>query len=207
MKHPLPPAAPADDGAPGREWWRGADVRDELQNAWVGVRDELQDVWTVHGRGGLQAAYEIGAQIGDVVGARLDQLPDPYAVGQQRGLDLRWLRLGLTVPALVLSLLVTWGGQSPADRMARYVARGGLLAPLGWVLLPALALAVLMVLPLGGGLVSAAVRGVAALLRQAWAFPYLGYVLRLAVAVAGWSFVVAAGRLTWRAVINWLTGV
>jgi hypothetical protein len=87
-------------------------------------------------------------------------------------------------------------------------------APLGWVLLPGLVLAVLVALPFGGvlgaaagALVSAAARGVVALVRRAWALPVAGYVLRLAVAVAAWSFSIAAGRLAGRAVISWLTGV
>jgi hypothetical protein len=204
VKQPLPPMtpdAPPDPDGPegdreGREWWRTADVR-----------DELRDDWENTGREGLQAAYEIGAQIGEAVAAHL---PDPYAAAQRRGLDLRWLHLGINIPALAVSLLVTWGGQSPADHLTGYAAREGLFAPLGWVLLPALVLAVLMVLPGGvllGGLISGAARGVVALLRRAWAVPLAGYVLRLAVATAGWSFVVAAGHLTGRAAINWLTGV
>jgi hypothetical protein len=179
----------------GREWWRTADVRDELREA-----------WDTHGQDAIQAAADIGAQIGAAVAAHL---PDPYAAGQQRGLDLRWLRLGLNVPALALALLVTWGGQSPADRMFQYAAREGVFAPLGWVLLPVLVLAVLVALPFGGVLgavIGGLVRGAVALVRRAWAVPVAGYVLRLAVAVAAWSFVIAAGRLTGRAAIHLLTG-
>lgn len=193
-------AETGDDGESGREWWRTADVR-----------DEVRDTWNEYGRDGLQAAYEIGAQIGEAVAARL---PDPYAAGEQRGLDLRWLRLGLNVPALALSLLVTWSGQSAEDRMAHSVARDGLLAPVGWVLLPALVLAVLTAIPFGavlgavvGDLVSMAARAVVVLFRRAWGTPYVGYVLRLVVAVAAWSFAIAAARLMGRTVINWLTGV
>jgi hypothetical protein len=197
-KQPLPPMAspdPESDGEPGREWWRTADVRDELRDAWDTSRE------------GLQAAYEIGAQIGEAVAAHL---PDPYAAAQRRGLDLRWLQLGVMVPALALSLLVTWGGHSPAEDLTHYVACDGLFAPLGWVLLPALVLAVLMALPGGvllGGLISAAARGVVALIRRAWHVPVAGYVLRLAVATAAWSFSIAAGHVMGRAAINWLTGV
>ena len=203
VKQPLPPEAPrtgpegpGGDGVSGREWWRAADVR-----------DELRDTWAEHGREGLQAAAEIGAQIGEAVTAAL---PDPYAAAQRRGLDLRWLRLGVNVPALACSLLVTWGGQSPGDRMYHYAAREGLFALLGWVLLPGLVLAALMALPIGGvlgALVGGLARGITALARWAWAVPYIGYLLRLAVAVAAWSFAVAAGRLMGRTVINWLTGV
>ena len=192
------PAQP-DDAPSGREWWRTTDVR-----------DELRDTWAEHGRESLQAAAEIGAQIGQAVAAHL---PDPYAAAQRRGLDLRWLRLGVNVPALALSLLVTWGGQSAEGRMTRYIEAEGLFAPLGWVLLPALCLAVLMVLPFGsvlgelvGQLISAAARGAVALFRRTWRVPVLGYALRLTVAVAGWSFTIAAARLFGHIAINWLTG-
>ena len=155
----------------------------------------------------MAAAAEIGAQIGAAVAAHL---PDPYAAGQRHGLDLRWLRLGVNVPALAISLLVTWGGQSPADRMSHYAASEGLFAPLGWVLLPALMLAALMALPFGGvvgAVVGGLARSVVTLLRRAWAVPVAGYVLRLAVAAAAWSFAFSAARLVGRAAIHLLTGV
>lgn len=211
-KQPLPP--PADDadtdpglegdGASGREWWRtAADMRDEL-------RDELREVWDTDGQEAMQAAAEIGAQIGQAVAAAAARLPDPYAAGQRHGLDLRWLRLGVTVPGLALALLATWGGQSPADRMTHYAAREGLWAPLGWVLLPAMILAMLPALP-GGGVVGAVLgglaRGITALLRRAWAVPVLGYLLRLAVAVAAWSLAFAGARLVGRSALHVLTGV
>lgn len=199
-------------GASGWEWWRTADVRDELRDTWDDVRGEFRDVWDEHGSWeGVQAAYEIGGQIGEAVASRL---PDRYAAAEQRGLDLRWLRLGVNVPALVCSLLVTWGGRSAEDRMADSMFSEGLLAPVGWVLLPVLVLAVLLALPFGaalgavvGDLVSMAARTVIVLLRRAWGTPYVGYMLRLIVAVAAWSFVIAAARLMGRSVINWLTGV
>lgn len=188
------------DGAPEREWWRGPDVR-----------AELQDAWTEHGQEGLLAAHEIGAQIGEAISAHL---PNPYAAAQRRGLDLRWLRLGLNIPALVLSLLVTWGGQSIEGRMTHYVETEGVLAPLGWVLLPVLLLLIVRVLPFGsalgssvGGLVSWAAHGLLTGVRRAWGTPYIGYVLRLIVAVAAWSFAIAVARLLGHIVINWLTGV
>ena len=196
----MPGAEPGGDEAAEREWWRTADVR-----------GELRDVWDEHGREGLQAAHEIGAQISEAITAHL---PNPYAAAQRRGLDLRWLHLGVNIPAPAFALLATWGGQSAEDRMTHYIAREGLFAPLGWVLLPGLLLAVLMVLPFGGvlgtaagGLISAAARGVAVLLRRAWGVRVIGYVLRLGVAVAAWSFGIAAGRLFGHIVINWLTGV
>lgn len=208
VKQPLPPEAPRtgpegeppeDDGAPG-EWWRTPDLR-----------GELRDTWAEHGREGWQAAQEIGAAVGQAVAAHL---PDPYAAAQRRGLDLRWLRLGVNVPAALLSVGVTWGGRSAEDRMAAGIHHGGLLAPVGWVLLPVLVLGVLMVLPLGGvlgaavgGLVSALVRAAVGVLRRAWSVPYLGYVLRLAAAVAVWAFFLAAARLVGRGVITVLTGV
>lgn len=202
VKQPLPPLAddvdpgPDGDGATGQEWWRNADVREELREA-----------WDTHGQDAMAAAAEIGAQIGAAVAAHL---PDPFAAGQRHGLDLRWLRLGVNVPGLVLALLVTWGGQSPADRMAQYMAREGLWAPLGWVLLPGLVLAVLMALPVGGGVLGAIAgalaRGVVTLIRRAWTVPVAGYLLRLVVAVALWSFAFSAARLVGRAAIHVLTG-
>jgi len=200
VKQPLPPLATGedlgDDGSAGQEWWRTADVREELREA-----------WDTHGHDAMHAAAEIGAQIGAVIAAHL---PDPYAAAQQRNLDLRWLRLGLNIPALALALLATWGGQSPADRMTHYAAREGPWAPLGWVLLPALVLAALMALPSGGVLGTVAgglARGAVALLRRAWAVPYLGFVLRLAAAVAAWSLAVAVAHRAGRAAIHLLTGV
>jgi hypothetical protein len=202
LKEPLPPEAPRTPGAESdaegerQEWWRSADVREEIREA-----------WTTHGREGLDTALEIGAQIGEAISSRL---PDPYAAAQTRGLDLRWLRLGLNVPALMIALLVRWGGRSPQNRVVGYVARDGVLAPLGWVLLPVLVLAALGALPFGGvfgALLGVLARGAVALLRRAWAVPYAGYLLRLAVAVAAWSFVIAAARVAGRVVITWLTGV
>lgn len=199
LKEPLPPEAPRtlpDPEPEGREWWRGADVR-----------EEIRDAWSAHGREGLDAALEIGAQIGEAISSRL---PDPYAAAQTRGLDLRWLRLGLNLPALTISLLVTWGGRSPQQHVAGYAARDGVFAPLGWVLLPVLVLAALSALPFGGvfgALLGVLARGAIGLVRRVWAVPYAGYLLRLAVAVAAWSFVIAAARVAGRVVITWLTGV
>ena len=72
----------------------------------------------------------------------------------------------------------------------------------------------LLALPLGGvlgaaagALVSATARGLVALFRRAWAVPYAGYLLRLATAVAGWSFLLAAAHSIGRVAINVLTGV
>lgn len=174
------------------------------------VRDEVRDAWATHGQEGLQAAHEIGAQIGEAVAAHL---PDPYAAADRRGLDLRWLRLKVNVPAVLIALLVTWRGQSAVDRMTHTVATDGIFAPLGWVLLPALLLGLLMLLPLGSALghafaelIVALARSLATLTARAWQVPYIGYLLRLVVAVAAWSFVIAIVRLIGRTVIHWLTG-
>lgn len=209
-----PPTVGTGDAAPGTEWWRTADIR-----------AELRDTWRVHGPEALQGAREIGAPLAEAastayeIGTQIAQaisahLPDPYAAAQRRNLDLRWLRLKVTIPALALSCLPPWGGQSAEGRMTHYMETQGLLAPLGWVLLPALLVGVLLVLPFGGllgaalgGLVSAVLRSLLTLVRRAWSVPYLGYLLRLAVATAAWGFLIAVGRLAGRILIHWLAGV
>ncbi|MFI1184527.1 hypothetical protein ACH4UT_34030 [Streptomyces sp. NPDC020799] len=191
--------ADAGDGAAGSEWWR-----------WSAVRDEVGDAWAVHGSEGVAAAHEIGAHIGEAISAHL---PDPHASAAKRGLDIRWMRLKYNVPAIVLALLVTWGGQSAVDRMSASVAADGVFAPLGWVLLAGLLLLVLRMLPIGSwlgatlaNLFTGIVNGLVRLFGRAWKTPFTGYVLRLAVAVAAWSFVIAVGRLIGRAVIRFVTG-
>jgi hypothetical protein len=192
------PARQADDGGPGQEWWRGSDVR-----------EEWRDAWTTHGQDGIAAATEIGSYIGDAIASRL---PDPYALADRR-LDLRWLRLKYNVPAVLIALLVTWGGRSGVDAMTDMIAEGGLFAPVGFVLAFVLLGLILMVLPIGSALGAALshlvawlVHGLVGLVGRAWSTPYVGYLLRLAVAVAIWSFVLAAGRVLWRGTVHVLTG-
>ncbi|MFJ3699670.1 hypothetical protein ACIPW9_37060 [Streptomyces sp. NPDC090052] len=222
---PLPDAGAA---APAQDWWRtpapdeadrpspGAPGDDPDTPAgpgpgrWEGVREEWRDTWATHGQDGIQAAHEIGAEIGAAVAAHL---PDPHAAAEQRGLDIRWLLLKYNVPGIAIALLVTWGGQSSANRMAHSVAHEGVLAPLGWVLMGGLVLGALMMLPIGSwlgtafaGLVSSVIQGLVALTRRAWGTPYIGYLLRLALAVIVWSFVIAVVRLLGRMMIHFLTG-
>lgn len=205
---PVPDAPPqhsgdhgldAGDGAPGQEWWRSSDVR-----------EEWQDTWASHGQEGIAAATEIGEYIGSAIASRL---PDPHAAAAKRGLDLRWLRLKYNIPALFIALLVTWRSQTAVDRMTNFVAEDGIFAPLGAVLLFVLLLGVLMVLPIGSWLASAfsdlitwTVTGLIRLTGKAWTTPYIGYVLRLVVAVAIWSFVIAVVRVIGRAALHFLTG-
>ncbi|MET9415359.1 hypothetical protein ABZY03_14480 [Streptomyces klenkii] len=165
----------------------------------------------MHGSEGIAAAHEIGAHIGEAISAHL---PDPHAAAAKRGLDIRWMRLKYNVPAMVFALLVTWGGQSAVDRMSASIAKNGVFAPIGWVLMAGLLLLVLLVLPIGSwlgaafaNLIASILHGLVRLFGRAWKTPYIGYVLRLAVAVAVWSFVIAIGRLIARAVIHFLTGV
>ncbi|MBH1937840.1 hypothetical protein I5Q34_26820 [Streptomyces sp. AV19] len=193
--------AGGEDEGQGSEWWRLSGVREEWQDA---------DAFAVHGSEGIAAAYEIGAHIGEAISAHL---PDPHAVAAKRGLDIRWLRLKYNVPALLLALLVTWGGRSTVDRMSASVAENGVLAPVGWLLMVGLLLGVLWLLPIGShlgaalaGLFANALHGLVRLAGRAWKTPYIGYLLRLAVAVAAWSFAIAVARLLGRMLINFLTG-
>lgn len=157
---------------------------------------------------GVIAAHEIGAQIGDAISSHLPgHQPTP------RRLDLSWLLLKYNIPGILLALLVTWGGRSGVDRVAAMVAEDGVFAPLGVVLLVVLVGAVLVALPIGswlgaalGHLVSAVAVGLVRLVTRGWTTRYIGYVLRLAVAVAAWSVIIAVGRVIWRAIVHFLTG-
>ncbi|MEU9396589.1 hypothetical protein AB0D86_42140 [Streptomyces sp. NPDC048324] len=189
----------AGDGAPGQEWWRGSDVK-----------EEWQDTWATHGQDGIAAATEIGEYIGNAIASRL---PDPHAPTGKPKADLSWLRLKYNIPALLISLLVTWRSQTAVDRMTNFVAEDGIFAPLGPILLFVLLLGLLMVLPIGSTLASAfsdlvswTVSGLIRLTGKAWTTPYIGYVLRLIVAVAIWSFVIAVVRVIGRAALHFLTG-
>ncbi|MFD7868127.1 hypothetical protein [Streptomyces sp. NPDC059783] len=157
---------------------------------------------------GVLAAHEIGAQISEAIASHLPGGQEP-----SRRLDLSWLLLRYNVPGILLAALVTWRGRSSMDRAADMVARDGIFAPVGVVLLVVLLCAVLMVLPVGsalgealGHLVTAVAQGLVRLVRRAWVTRYIGYVLRLAVAVAAWSVILAVGRVAWRAAVHFLTG-
>ncbi|MFG2533535.1 hypothetical protein [Streptomyces sp. NPDC048516] len=210
-----PPPGPAPDPAdspppPDEDWWR-----------WPAVRDELRDEWTEQSAEALEATKEIGAQMGAAleIGAQIgdaiaDRLPDPYAAADKKGLDLRWLRLGINVPALLIAGAAWWWRIGPAVAVAEEVRGDGILAPFGWVLLVLLLVGVLMLLPLGSMLASAlsalvtqATSLVWAGLVKAWRTRYLGYLLRLVLAVIAWVVIIGVVRMAWRLTITWLTGV
>jgi hypothetical protein len=187
------------DDAQDKDWWRFGNVRDE----WRGT-------WAEHGQEGMQAAHEIGVTIGEAV---VSHLPNPHAVAEQRGLDIRWMRLKYNVPGILIALLVTWGGDSLSGSVARSIATNGPFALLGWVLLPVLAVGLFMLTPVGGPLgrvlvdiIRSVLGGLGRLLARAWDTAYTGYVLRLAVAVAAWAVIFGVVRLVGRVAINWLTG-
>ncbi|MEU9568201.1 hypothetical protein AB0D16_40600 [Streptomyces sp. NPDC048161] len=223
---PDSPDAPAagTDPDPGSEWWRapatgvpdwamtpsmpdpeGPDAP-ELPEQRRGPEDGTGAA--PPGIEGVMAAHEIGAQIGEAISSSL-----PGHQSQPRRLDLSWMLLKYNIPGALLALLVTWGGRSSVDRVAAMVDRDGLLAPAGVVLLVVLVGAALMVLPIGswlgaalGHLVSAVAVGLVRLVQRGWSTRYVGYVLRLAVAVAVWSIAIVIGRVIGRAVIHFLTG-
>ncbi|MFF9594230.1 hypothetical protein ACF1FX_34495 [Streptomyces sp. NPDC014646] len=202
---------------PDPEWWRAdpADT-DALDPTGIGhpappgPDGPVPGPSAGHASGmeGIVAAHEIGAQIGEAISSHL-----PGAQPPSHRLDLRWMRLKYNVPGLALALLVTWGGRSSVDRMTAMVSEDGLLAPVGAVLLVVLVGLALMVLPIGswlasalGHLVSAVAVGLVRLVKRAWTTPYVGYVLRLLIAVAAWSFAIAVGRVIWRGTVHFLTG-
>ncbi|MFG2631053.1 hypothetical protein [Streptomyces sp. NPDC048473] len=216
------PTAPAtdDDPNPGSEWWRApatgvpewAAADPGADGDGPGVPEQgrwpTDDAGAVPGIEGIVAAHEIGAQIGEAISSHL-----PGHQAPSRRLDLSWLLLRYNIPGVLLALLVTWGGRSSVDRMTTTVAEDGVFAPAGAVLLVVLVGLALMVLPVGswlgaalGHLVSAVAVGLVRLAQRAWSTPYIGYVLRLAVAVAAWSVIIAVGRVAWRAAVHFLTG-
>ncbi|MFI5987305.1 hypothetical protein ACIBEA_41350 [Streptomyces sp. NPDC051555] len=204
---PRPGEPPAADPAgtagdpPVTDWWRYPDVR-----------QEWQDTWASEGQEAREAAWEIGAQIGEAVTAHLPVPPgpDPSPAEQGlRGLDLAWLGLRYNVPGVLIALLVTWRGQSAVDGMTQSVTEDGILAPLGWLLLVFLVGVAVMVLPIGqilAGVAASMFRGLTNLIVHAWKTPYIGYLMRLMVAVAAWGFVIALLRVGGRAAIHWMTG-
>ncbi|MEU6213099.1 hypothetical protein ABZ891_24785 [Streptomyces sp. NPDC047023] len=189
--------AVGDGAAAASDWWRYPDVRQEWQETWASEGQEARET-----------AWEIGAQIGEAVAAHLPAPPAPAEQGL-RSLDLSWLGLKYNVPGILLALLVTWRGQSGVDAMTRSVTEDGILAPLGWVMLLFLLGLAVMVLPIGqvfADIVASIFRGLTNLIVRAWRAPYIGYLLRLLVAVACWSFVIALLRVGGRAAVRWMTG-
>ncbi|MFZ3551878.1 hypothetical protein ACODT3_40910 [Streptomyces sp. 4.24] len=193
-----PAYTPAPEPAAEVDWWRTADPREDWAGPEQGPGHEVRE-----------AAWEIGVTIGEAVAAHIPA-PAPTAAEQGwRGLDLAWLGLKYNIPAIGIALLVTWRGQSGVASMTGYIAENGFFAPLGAVLLVGLLFGAVMLLPLGdwlAALLAQILRGLAHLTVRAWRARYIGYVLRLLVAVAAWAFVIAVVRLAGGAVLNWLTG-
>ncbi|MEU4898243.1 hypothetical protein AB0B12_38050 [Streptomyces sp. NPDC044780] len=158
----------------------------------------------------MAAAHEIGVTVGEAIVSRL---PDPHAAAAKRGLDIRWLRLKYNVPAILIALLVTWRGASLADHVAQSVITNGPFALLGWILVPAVVIGLFMLTPVGGalgealmGVIRNVLYALGRLIQRGWRIRYVGYWLRLIVAVAAWSVVIALVRLVGRAMIHFLTG-
>ncbi|NUH42915.1 hypothetical protein HUF15_40570 [Streptomyces samsunensis] len=145
--------------------------------------------------------------------AIVSHLPNPHAAAAKKGLDIRWLGLKYNVPAILIALFVTWRGDTLADTVAQSIADNGPFALLGWILIPAAALGIFMLTPVGGalaesliGVIRHVVYAIGRLIRRGWRIKYVGYWLRLLVAIAAWSVLIALVRLAGRAVIHFLTG-
>lgn len=194
-----PPAyPPVADSAAEVDWWRTSDPREDWADQEQGPGENVRE-----------AAWEIGVTIGEAVAAHIPAPPPTAAEQGWRGLDLAWLGLKYNIPAIGIALLVTWRGQSGVTGMTRYITENGVFAPLGVLLLVAFFAGALMLLPIGNwlaALLGQILRGLAHLTVRAWRARYISYVLRLLVAVAAWSFLIAVIRLAGGAAINWLTG-
>jgi hypothetical protein len=185
------------------DWWRGDDVRQELRDDWHDTSGEA-----------VAAAREVGYQLEQAAGTISDAVAaQAYPAAKRQGLDIRWMRLSINIPAILLALLVTYGGRTTTDRMVETIAEDGPFAPLGWLLLAVMVLGVFMVLPIGaplaqavGNIVQWAAHGLIAAVRRGWHTPGIGYVLRLAVATFAWSFGFAVLYVGGRSIIHWLTG-
>ncbi|MEV7417714.1 hypothetical protein [Streptomyces sp. NPDC089919] len=185
-------------GAPvsGEEWWR-----------WPDPRTETEQAWAEEGHQSREAAWEVGAAIGEAVAAHL---PGPPPSPAERGLDLSWMRLKYTAPALLIAVVMAVRGAGPARAFTKSVADDGLFAPLGAVFLVAAVLLALSLLPVGNlfaGLIGSVLRGVGIVLVRAWHARVFGYVLRLLAAVVAWLIIIAVLRVVGRTALNWLTGV
>lgn len=209
-----PPSAPPGNAAggggefdhtpaPGGEWWRGDDVRGELREDWHSTSTEA----------GV-AAQELSHQLQQAAGTISDAVAGAtYPAAAKRGLDIRWMRLSINIPAVFIALLVTYGGRTATDRMTGVLIEDGPFAPLGWVLFAVLLLGIVMVLPIGtplahaiGHLVQWAASGLVTVLRRGWQTPVIGYLLRLGLAAFVWSFIFAVLYVGGRGIIHWLTG-
>ncbi|MFI5621566.1 hypothetical protein [Streptomyces sp. NPDC051567] len=184
----------------------------EAEADWWRHPDPGQDAWADPGHDAREAAWEVGAQIGEAVAAHLPAPPGPPPTPAEqgwRGLDLRWLGLKYNLPAAPLAVLATWRGESAVTRVTRAVTEGGIFAPLGWVLLVVLVGLAVMMLPMGGvfaALAGTVLRGLTALTVRAWKARYISYLLRLLLAVACWAFVIAVLRVVGGTALNWMTG-
>ncbi|RXS66699.1 hypothetical protein EST92_28510 [Streptomyces sp. TM32] len=201
------PAGPEPADEDERPWW--SKPADAARDAWAEHAPEAQAAWHEIGAQLGQAA-EIGAQIGDAIADRLD----PNIPAQKRGLDIRWLHLGLNIPAVSMAVAAWVWGVGPAAALVRTIRVEGALAPLGWVLLVAGVLAVLALVPIGSALAGAVahlVMALAGLVRSAlargWRLPYIGYLLRLVLVTLAWVGVLGIARFAWRLTLTWLTGV
>ncbi|MEV6133175.1 hypothetical protein AB0M05_41355 [Streptomyces violaceusniger] len=145
--------------------------------------------------------------------AIVSHLPNPHAAAAKRGLDIRWLRLKHNVPAILIALFVTWRGDTLADNVAQSIAANGPFALLGWIFVPVVVLGIFMLTPVGGvlgealvGVIRNVVYAIGRLIRRGWRVKYVGYWLRLLVAIAAWSVLIALVRLAGRTMIHFLTG-
>lgn len=199
----LPDKAATDEGTPGRDWWDGD-----------GVRDELRDAWGTEGEEAAAAAREVGYQMQQAAGHISDAVAaTAYPAAARHGLDIRWMRLSINLPAVALALLATWGGRTATERMTHAMTVDGLLAPLGWVLLAGLLLLVIMFLPLAGPLThflghvfAAAGQVLVSAVQRGWRTPGIGYVMRLVIAWTVWAFTFGVMGVAGRGIIHWLTG-
>ncbi|TGA85746.1 hypothetical protein E4099_30750 [Streptomyces palmae] len=159
---------------------------------------------------GVQIAHEVAVTIGEAV---VSHLPDVHGAAAQRGLDIRWMRLKINIPGFVLGLMVVWSGNSLISAMAQTVKESGPFGLLGWLLVPAVMVGLVMVTPVGGSLGRALIAalqpilgGIGRLLARGWHVRGVGYVLRVAVAMAVWSLTIAILAVVGRALIHLLTG-
>ncbi|MGA4954070.1 hypothetical protein [Streptomyces lydicamycinicus] len=191
------------------------DVQEGMRDAWEehapAAREAMGDIRRSAVDGAAQAV-EVGAMIGDAIADRLP--PGPTEAARKRGLDLRWLRLELNIPGLVIAGAAWRWGIGPAETAVGISQQDGPLAPAGWVLLVVMLLGALTLLPVGSHLASAVAHLVTALsgalwrgLARAWHARVLGYVLRLAADTVAWVLIIGFVRLIWRALVTWLTGV
>ncbi|MFM9681635.1 hypothetical protein [Streptomyces brasiliscabiei] len=210
----MPPAQPANwavEAGRGAESGDGGEAQGRESWRWDDVRDEWRDTWSTHGSEGIEAAHAIGAHIGEAVAAHL---PNPHAAAERRGLDIRWMRLKYNVPAILISLLVTWRGETATGHLGESIATGGIFGLLGWVMALTIPLLLVAVLPIRtvavtilGAVSGWVLHGLTWVFGWVWKTPGVGYLLRLVVAVAIWSTVFLILLAFGRGLIRFFTGV